>query len=468
MSNKNHAPNEKKQALEGEISFEETREYLSQLLKRVYSDHDVATDDAIALASLATSLDKFLASSETERQSALTLKNELSQIACNSNRSNREKIKSNSQNRTESITEKTFYTNDGRVVYLGTMLGSGGEGAVYKVPNMPGKVVKVFKSTTDFAYMERKIEALINNQIPSKLDHVLINTIPESLLYDEDDHFVGYIMPGITTRFKLYDVSRNSADRTKYFPELDYKGLIIIAYNLAEAVSYIHEHEVVIGDLNPNNIVVNPDGTVCLIDTDSYDIVDKTTNEHFPCAVGLPEMLAPELQNVGYLKNTCFTRETDLFSLAILIFRLLMNNANPFGGVRSDLVSRAVSDTYTNVEIMNGESPYIKKIEGLTVPDWAPPFSMLPEYIQDLFVRVFDYNQETYLEKIKERPTTKEWMDALMRFYNEPLKQCEKNHFHWYRKELDQCPLCAKENPPKSAKKKGIFENLSEIITIGI
>lgn len=85
--------------------------------------------------------------------------------------------------------------------------------------------------------------------------------------------------------------------------------------------------------------------------------------------------------------------------LAILIFRLLMNNANPFGGVRSDLVSRAVSDTYTNVEIMNGESPYIKKIEGLTVPDWAPPFSMLPEYIQDLFVRVFDYNQETYLEK---------------------------------------------------------------------
>ena len=165
MSNKNYAPNEKKQTFEGETSFEETREYLSQLLKRVYSDHDVATDDAIALASLATSLDKFLASSETERQSALTLKNELSQIACNSNRSDREKTKSNSQNRTESITEKTFYTNDGRVVYLGTMLGSGGEGAVYKVPNMPGKVVKVFKSTTDFAYMERKIEALINNQI---------------------------------------------------------------------------------------------------------------------------------------------------------------------------------------------------------------------------------------------------------------------------------------------------------------
>ena len=38
MSNKNHAPNEKKQTFEGETSFEETREYLSQLLKRVYSD----------------------------------------------------------------------------------------------------------------------------------------------------------------------------------------------------------------------------------------------------------------------------------------------------------------------------------------------------------------------------------------------------------------------------------------------
>ena len=78
MSNKRTDP-VVKQKDRKEINAEETREYIDRLLKRIAGREDVATDDAIALASLAASLDKFLSSSETERRSALTLKSDLSQ-----------------------------------------------------------------------------------------------------------------------------------------------------------------------------------------------------------------------------------------------------------------------------------------------------------------------------------------------------------------------------------------------------
>lgn len=470
MNKNNYTPNQN-QAFDKDSSAAVTREYINQLLKRIYNCHDIANDDAIALASLAASLDKFLISSETERRSALTLKNDLYQIVCNSDW---ERPNSNQNSENRSDTGIKFYTSDGQLIYLGSLLGSGGEGVVHKIQNMPGKVVKMFKPTPDRDYMERKIEALINNHIPSKLDNVLVYTIPESLLYDEADHFVGYIMPGITTRFKLFDVMRDSSTRKKYFPELDYRGLIIIAYNLAEAIYYLHEHDVVIGDLNHNNIVINPDGTVCLIDTDSYDIVDKNTNEHFPCVVGFAELLAPELQTVGHLKNGRFTKETDMFSFTILVFRLLMGNTDPFSGIRTNLVSRSISDIPANEAIVNGECPYIKTVEGMRIPEWAPSFDMLPEYIKNLFMRAFDYNKENYRDKIKERPTAREWMDALIRFYNEPLKQCEMDSFHWYRGELDECPFCSRAYSLMASKKqgirekKGILESLANIITVEI
>ncbi len=471
MSAKNNAPNGSK-SFDQEVNVDIIREYFKELLYKTYSNSAVETDDAIAIASLAPAIDKFITSSETERRAALVLKNDLSQIVYNSDLRNQIDA---SAKKKYSKSEKKLYTSDGRIVYLGNIIGSGGEGIVFKAHNIPGKVVKVFKPDADLDYMERKIEAIISNHVPSKLENVLISTIPEELLYDEDDKFAGYLMPWISTKFKLYDVIRSSPARNKYFPELNYKGLIIIAYNLAEAVNYMHEHNVVIGDLNYNNIVINTDGTVCLIDTDSYDFVDKETKEHFPCVVGYQEVLAPELQSVGSLRNGRFTKESDAFSLAILIFHILMNNADPFGSVKNSQYSESMGDIPANSSIINGECPYVKSIKGMKIPDWAPSFDLLPEYVQNLFVRTFDYSPVTLYDRIRERPSAEEWMIALMRFCHEPLKQCERDSFHWYRMGLDECPFCSKANYDMTSKRlnmqgkmNGILENLTRIITVGL
>lgn len=77
----------------------------------------------------------------------------------------------------------------------------------------------------------------------------------------------------------------------------------------------MHLNDIVIGDMNMKNIHINEKGQVVLIDCDSFDITNPKTKEHFPCTVGLPEMLAPELQTCGNLANGKFSKESDDFRL---------------------------------------------------------------------------------------------------------------------------------------------------------
>ena len=443
-----------------------TRRDILNLLKRIIG-YIPETKDANAMASLTTAIDTFLASSNTER-SALVLREALYQIAHGETPSQPvrnedwgEMVENAIESAPQTLygSQKTYYqttynhlrdgekgnyhSSDGKAVYLGACLGMGGQGAVYRITNMPGKAAKLFISPSDREYMERKIGALISRKVPSKLGDVLICALPETMLYDEKACFVGFSMPLLTTGCRLYTLYRNNTERKKYFPSLDYKGMISIAYNLSEIISHLHNHDIVVGDMNPSNILVNYDGTLCLTDTDSFDFTDMKSKEHFRCQVGMPEYLAPELQMAELLKNGNFSKESDSFSLAIIIFRLLMNSADPFGAAISDGMASAPDPASPSHEIINGECPYVRELAGKVIPSWAPPFDVLPEYIRNLFIRTFDYTSVTIIRKIRQRPTAAEWKQALLRFYKEPMKHCANDSFHWYRKELDKCPFCA-------------------------
>ena len=190
-----------------------------------------------------------------------------------------------------------------------------------------------------------------------------------------------------------------------------------------------------------------------LIDCDSFDIRDPKSGEHFPCKVGLPEMLAPELQTVRTLANGTFTKETDNFSLAIHIFRLLMRNEDPFGGVIT--MSRSLSTVSANAPIINGECPYVRTVSGKEIPGRSPTLDMLPVNIQELFKKTVDYDASTALRRIKNRATATEWCNALVVLAtaepNPNLQICTLNPHHVYPKYSSYCPWCRCENyqPPK-------------------
>lgn len=420
------------------LTINEIKTYISQILKRTYTNPKIPVNDQEPLSSLAMSLEDFLVNmkkKDGEVYAAKELLVDLQRIADNSIR-----LSDKNSDADHLGTGEKLVTEDGKILYLGPLLGEGGEGRVFKTPGMPGKAVKIYRSTVDRKEREQKIKALMHTHVPAQIDHMQIATVPEACVYTEDGEFVGYMMQQVSSRFKIYDVMRNSPERIKFFPELDYRGLIVIAYNVAEVVNIFHQHQVVLGDMNLSNIVTNIDGTICFIDIDSCDVTDPETGERFFCTVGMPELLAPEIHAASHIQGMC-SMETDNFALAVIIFHLLMNNFDPFVAVSTDYTYSADLGAQ-NKAIIDGECPYFRTIKGKKVPDAAPDFSMLPKRLRDLFDRVFHYTRETYREKIHQRPDPEEWMEALLEFYQTPMRQCEKDGFFWYRKDLQHCPFC--------------------------
>lgn len=231
---------------------------------------------------------------------------------------------------------------------------------------------------------------------------------------------------------------------------------ITIGMNLCAAINAVHNAGQVCGDLNPQNIGVDPQSArVTLVDTDSYHITDKNNSRVYRCEVGLPEYLPREIQEK--MKNgqtlssaslPTFTQATDLFALAVHIFALLMNGCHPFAcAINNKTNIGQLSASQPSVvapqpidNICNGFFPFYTQKAGITTPKYAPPFNVLPKNIQDLFVRAFvlGHNEPS------KRPDSVEWYNALSQ-YKQNLTQCPKEKSHMYSNHLNKCPWCELE-----------------------
>ena len=335
---------------------------------------------------------------------------------------------------------------------LGQQLAAGGEGIVYEISGDGNHVAKIYKpgrfsSEAEKNTMERKLKAMLSMNIPATVDGLLRLAWPQDILY-ENGKIVGFIMPRINTKYKIFDVYRTGRNsiREREYTNYTWKYSVQFAYNMAWVVNYLHSHNIVIGDLNQNNIAVDvKTGAVILIDCDSFDIRDPKTGEHFPCVVGLEEMLAPELQTVGSLRNGKFTKESDNFSLAIHIFRLLMNNEDPFGGAMTTNASQ--SSIPGNRAIINGECLYVRTVAGKKWLPRMPKLDILPTSLQQLFQKTFNYTATTALSKKNGRATAAEWVNALAVLSapepNPHLRTCSSNTKHVYPVHNTACPWCA-------------------------
>lgn len=318
-------------------------------------------------------------------------------------------------------------------------LGKGGEGAIYRLSENPTFVIKVFNERNRTEYKHEKILAMLNT--PLSLLALQQITWPIDILYDDNHNFVGYVMSEIKNNEEL-----NVMYSGKYICPLNKK--IIIAKNLCCVLAALHNSEIVIGDFNPKNIIVDKEtGLVTLIDTDSYSIKDKNSGKEYRCEVGLPEYIAKELQeklqqnrgeDLRTLSLPTFTKETDLFALAVHIFALLMNGCHPFACVidRDKCIEsqKSLSAPQSIENIRNGFFPFYMKKNNIKTPSYAPDFDFLPDNLKELFIRAFTMTP-------KDRPSAKEWFNELNDAQNE-LKVCIKDKNHAYFEHQDTCFFC--------------------------
>ena len=348
----------------------------------------------------------------------------------------------------------SYRGSSGKIYKLNHNLGEGGEGIVYGLLDDDKHVAKIykenyFKTKSERDTAERKLKAMVAMQLSGYVDDKLRFTWPQDILYEDDEELgmVGFIMPRVPSSLKIYSVYRMDDAVKKIYPEFTWKYSLQFAYHLAWVVQYLHSKDIVVGDFNQNNIYVDTDTkAVVLIDCDSFDITDPYTREHFPCTVGFSEVLAPELQTVGNVRNGRFTKESDNFSLAIHIFRLLMRNADPFGGIIASGAS--TSSIPQNQAIINGECQYVRNV-GKIIPKWSPKLEAMPVEIQELFKKTFDYTATTALRNRRRRATAEEWCNALRPYtrtgQNRRLKQCSHDPLHIYASHNRRCPWCVCE-----------------------
>lgn len=337
---------------------------------------------------------------------------------------------------------------------LGNRLGCGGEGEIFEISGKNDLVAKIyfdskFNSTSEFfnprEELKEKIETMLDQPVNPYINGVLTVAWPQDVLTDQEGRFVGYVMPRVNSQHHIFAASRER-ERVNLYPNYTWKTAILIAYNLALAVKVIHNTNAVVGDMNPNNIMIDGMGHVTLIDTDSFNITNKKTGKIYKCTVGVSEMLPPELQGKNLAKsNSVFTKQTDNFALSIHIFNLLMNNCHPFGCKGLNNSQSSSSNNPIVYNIVKGNCPYVTNGIGKTSP-YAPDVRMLPKEVRKLFDRTFTYNSSTAIQSntISRRPSAEEWQRVLGELYLCKMTECRKvaNELHLYPSSYSKCPWC--------------------------
>lgn len=331
-------------------------------------------------------------------------------------------------------------------------LGAGGEGTVYSVEGRSDICVKLYHKDKLSVTLENKLKAMLARpplDPTLSFGHYSI-CWPTHLVYSSEDcsEFLGFAMPLIDKNvFKEYHLLCDKPGSTSsvcyrlenFGTGFTYLHMYAVALNLVTCVMNIHKAGHAIGDLNDKNILVSTkDSKLTVVDCDSFEIRDADAIR-YDCNVFMPEFSAPE---VIKRENIDDRQLSDRFSLAILIFKLLMLNTHPYA-------SRGSSVEHLNTpeeKIMSGYYPY-KEYESLDVrpPVYALPYYIIPPEISALFDRCFVEGQNNP----EKRPTPDEWFnalkenyDAMYAYYKKNKTMCSENVLHVFPRHLDECPWC--------------------------
>jgi len=333
----------------------------------------------------------------------------------------------------------TVYDLKGNKIGLKSTSKSGGEGSICEIIGSDSRCAKIYHRHKVTAELHQKILSMVNNPPDDPSPNMKHRSIawPEDVLYSDParNWFVGYTMPLIDTKtFKEAHKYFDPSDRLKAFGgSFTWQHLFTSAFNITSAITALHKRGHYIGDLRETNILVSPSALVSIIDCDSFQVKDSESGITYYTRVGSGEYLPPELMGVDFKTNGYDRYHSDLFALAIIIFKFLANGVHPYQA-RGPLVDDAPSP---EEKIKKGYFPYATGTRGIEPPSYALPYSIIPPSIRVLFNRCF---VEGHADPLK-RPKAIEWFNTL-KAEGVKLKQCSKNEYHWYGNHLSDCPWC--------------------------
>lgn len=103
---------------------------------------------------------------------------------------------------------------------------------------------------------------------------------------------------------------------------LDVRQRIALFRRVCDAVAYAHRNLVVHRDLKPSNILVTPEGEPKLLDFGISKVLTPESGDWDPTSLG-PGPLTPSYASPEQILGQAITTSSDIFSLGVLLFRLL-------------------------------------------------------------------------------------------------------------------------------------------------
>jgi DNA-binding helix-hairpin-helix protein with protein kinase domain len=322
-----------------------------------------------------------------------------------------------------------FRDQHGRVLQLGPKLGEGGEGAVYRLAGQGSQAIKIYAAPLS-AERVQKIKILIQLNKPDVGQFI---AWPTGLVMDEKGQARGLLLPVVEQGKDIHHLYTPSS-RRQHFPAATWHFLVHVSRNVASAFHAVHARDLVIGDVNPGSILVLADGTVRLIDVDSFQ-VPVPNQPPLLCTVAVPLFLPPELQK-AQLNSVVRTPNHDAFGLAITIFQLLMLGRHPYAGrylgTGEMLIERAIT-----------EHRFAYSAQAANRDMQRPPntvgMEILPAPVSALFESAFAPTAGQ-----RRRPSAEDWVQALDQLAA-GLRQCGRSPAHHYSQSASTCPWCAFE-----------------------
>lgn len=320
---------------------------------------------------------------------------------------------------------------NGRPLRLGEKLGEGGEGAVFRLQDHPTTAVKVF--TRPLAPDRvRKIDELV--RLGSRDGVAPVAAWPSGIVFDRAGTAQGLLLPVVEGAKDIHHLYTPGSRRTS-FPNADWRFLVHVAANVARAFATVHSLGLVIGDVNTGSVLVAADGTVRLIDVDSFQ-VPLPGGEVLLCHVAVPMFQPPELHGAT-LNRVVRTANHDAFGLAVTIFQLLMQGRHPYAGRYSGPGDMPIEKAIVEHRFAYGSSA---ATTGMSKPPNSVGLDVLPASVAGLFELAFSASAVRVA-----RPPAADWV-TLLEALSANLTACRINRTHHYSRHLFSCPWCSLES----------------------
>jgi hypothetical protein len=236
------------------------------------------------------------------------------------------------------------------------LLGEGGEARVYRFKDL---ALKVFH-TADPVKLDKL--AAFPRALPK---HVIA---PLELLQDARGKAVGYAMRRLdgaeeASRLLVRRWREGAVPNAALLQLFSHLGLLLEA---------VHQSGVVVGDLNDGNVLFKGSEPF-LIDADSMQF------GAWPCPVAHERYLDPALYGVDLSKAPRFSKETDWYAFAVMLFHAL-TYVHPFGGVHPTLPTM----------LRRAEKRHSVLRQDVAFPKSGVHYRVLPDAALDWFQRVFE------------------------------------------------------------------------------